>query len=204
VNQSQTVAARRVNTRANTKAIEPLKGSPVPFSSAAMSDDPTSTKARDKTRKRPDVIEMMEDSDDDEVRVLAVVSLPMQTTATVLLTHTLSFLEQQSAPHAAKDDQVLLCYPFPTGSEELHAAANGLGELSGAWLHGAEKNSESEDDSSGTSPGQAKASSGGSGHQAVAEKRRRVHYLEILVKDFERLDPGKFLNDTLIDFFMQW
>jgi hypothetical protein len=91
--ESITVAARRVNTRANTKAIEPLKGSPVPFSSAAMSDDPTSTKARDKTRKRPDVIEMMEDSDDDEVRVLAVVSLPMQTTATVFLTHTLSFLE---------------------------------------------------------------------------------------------------------------
>jgi hypothetical protein len=103
-----------------------------------------------------------------------------------------------------KDDEVLVCYPFPADSEELDAAANGLGELSGASLHGSEENSDSREDSNSTSPGQAKASSGGADDEAAAEKRRRAHYLEIRVEDFERLEPGEFLNDTLIDFFMQW
>jgi Ulp1 family protease len=32
----------------------------------------------------------------------------------------------------------------------------------------------------------------------------RTHYLSITREDYQRLEPGEFLNDTLIDFFMKW
>jgi hypothetical protein len=32
----------------------------------------------------------------------------------------------------------------------------------------------------------------------------RTHILTITVEDRERLEPGEFLNDTLIDFWMRW
>ena len=34
--------------------------------------------------------------------------------------------------------------------------------------------------------------------------QERSHYLTIRNEDFARLEPGEFLNDTLIDFWMQW
>lgn len=41
--------------------------------------------------------------------------------------------------------------------------------------------------------------------QDVGEKvRPRINSLTILSEDRERLEPGVFLNDTLIDFWMQW
>jgi hypothetical protein len=35
-------------------------------------------------------------------------------------------------------------------------------------------------------------------------KKTRAHFLTIRQEDFDRLDEGEFLNDTLIDFWMQW
>jgi Ulp1 family protease len=32
----------------------------------------------------------------------------------------------------------------------------------------------------------------------------RTHYLTIREDDRERLQPGQFLNDTLVDFWMSW
>ena len=32
----------------------------------------------------------------------------------------------------------------------------------------------------------------------------RTHYLTIRGDDFDRLDHGEFLNDTLVDFWMTW
>jgi Ulp1 family protease len=37
-----------------------------------------------------------------------------------------------------------------------------------------------------------------------AKTKARAHYLTIRQEDFDRLEPGEFLNDTLIDFWMQW
>jgi Ulp1 family protease len=34
--------------------------------------------------------------------------------------------------------------------------------------------------------------------------KSRAHSLTICEEDNERLQPGEFLNDTLIDFWMQW
>jgi hypothetical protein len=37
-----------------------------------------------------------------------------------------------------------------------------------------------------------------------AKKKVRAHYLTIRREDTDRLEPGEFLNDTLIDFWMEW
>jgi hypothetical protein len=52
-----------------------------------------------------------------------------------------------------------------------------------------------------------KALSGGSDKgevDAETKTRGRAHFLTVRVEDYERLEPGEFLNDTLIDFWMQW
>jgi Ulp1 family protease len=51
---------------------------------------------------------------------------------------------------------------------------------------------------------QGKPEEGGVGEKAEPEKKTRAHFLTIRQEDFDRLDDGEFLNDTLIDFWMQW
>jgi Ulp1 family protease len=34
--------------------------------------------------------------------------------------------------------------------------------------------------------------------------QQRAHFVAIRVEDYERLDPGKWLNDLMVDFWMQW
>ena len=91
-------------------------------------------------------------------------------------------------------EDLLLTFPFPMEKEKLDEAAAGLKELSGASL--------TDDDDVQIVDNDAVAA--GDGGTADTEKKSRSHFLEIRVEDFDRLEPGEFLNDTLIDFFMQW
>ena len=84
------------------------------------------------------------------------------------------------------DDSVLLVYPFAGDASLMETAADGLNELS-AFRH-------SKSDLPVKGKSDTEEESGGS----------RSHYLTISVGDCRRLDPGVYLNDTLIDFFMQW
>jgi hypothetical protein len=42
------------------------------------------------------------------------------------------------------------------------------------------------------------------GNADETKKKVRAHYLTIRKEDMDRLEPGEFLNDTLIDFWMEW
>ena len=37
-----------------------------------------------------------------------------------------------------------------------------------------------------------------------AKGAARQHYVTIRVEDYERLEPREWLNDSLVDFWMQW
>jgi len=88
------------------------------------------------------------------------------------------------------DSDVVVGYPFPLTKEHYTISIKGLRELSGAPLEGEEV---------GHAPDVADQ------HEAKEEGRTsRAHYIDVLVKDIEKLDEGEWLNDTLIDFFMQW
>jgi hypothetical protein len=39
---------------------------------------------------------------------------------------------------------------------------------------------------------------------AQGKVRQRAHYVSLRVEDYNRLDPGEWLNDSLVDFWMQW
>jgi hypothetical protein len=53
---------------------------------------------------------------------------------------------------------------------------------------------------------EGKASSGWSDKgeaEPEAKTRGRAHFLTVRVEDYVRLEPGVFLNDTLVDFWMK-
>jgi Ulp1 family protease len=87
---------------------------------------------------------------------------------------------------------VLLVYPFNYDEEELSKAASGLKELGG--------------DSLGLDRTEVSVQSQVDGDQVSKKlkKSKRTHYVTIRVDDKERLCPGKYLNDTLVDFWMRW
>jgi hypothetical protein len=90
------------------------------------------------------------------------------------------------------DNKLLLVYPFDIEDARLSAAASGLKELGGDLL------------------GLNRADVGvqgqlGEGNVADGNKKpTRAHYVTIREDDKERLYPGQFLNDTLVDFWMRW
>ena len=101
------------------------------------------------------------------------------------------------------EDTVLLVYPFDGDVAAMEGAAEGMQEASGALF--SKINAEDAptgrvvaDDSSSESP------VGNDTGTAKARADQRKHFCTIQVRDFERLCPGEFLNDSLIDFWMQW
>jgi hypothetical protein len=90
------------------------------------------------------------------------------------------------------DNKLLLVYPFDIDEAILSAAAAGLKELGGDLL----------------GLYQAEVSLRGQlaeGYVAEEVKKpTRTHYVTIREDDKERLRPGQFLNDTLVDFWMRW
>ncbi len=46
--------------------------------------------------------------------------------------------------------------------------------------------------------------SGDDKDESAGKTKSRAHFLTIRDEDYDRLEPGEFLNDTLIDFWFQW
>lgn len=78
-----------------------------------------------------------------------------------------------------KDDEVMLVFPFHASKDEFDSAADGMNE---ARYSG--------DSNVSASP-----------HEIVKGK---THMVTIRGEDYKRLAPMEFLNDTLIDFWMDW
>jgi Ulp1 family protease len=90
------------------------------------------------------------------------------------------------------DNKLLLVYPFDVKEKLLSEAASGLKELGGDLL-GLDKAemtvlAEHDEDNCATQ----------------VKKKTRTHYVTIREEDKERLCPGQFLNDTLVDLWMRW
>ena len=94
-------------------------------------------------------------------------------------------------------DDILLVYPFGGDPKGLETAAEGLHEAGTLLCSGAGEQKDAEAEAEA-------AANNEEGIHPVPKSRHRAHYLTIRVQDYERLDPGEFLNDSLIDFWMQW
>jgi Ulp1 family protease len=111
-----------------------------------------------------------------------------------------------------KSDFILLVYPFAGDRNEIEAAANGLNEASGITLSDSGPTSSDEVDAD-TSVNPKSAASGQVSRLINDSKkpdttqgkvRQRAHYVTVRVEDYERLEPMEWLNDSLVDFWMQW
>jgi Ulp1 family protease len=113
-----------------------------------------------------------------------------------------------------KEEDILLVYPFDGDEQLIEKAAEGLDEASRGDPYNADSVSErvmveaTEIDTTDPKVSDAgKVSSGGSDKGEAdpeTNTRGRAHFITVRVEDYERLEPGEFLNDTLIDFWMQW
>ena len=102
--------------------------------------------------------------------------------------------------YASSNDEVRLVYPFAGDKDVFDAAAQDMLEASGRRF--SEKNSTpiSLGKNYGVGRDMLKAGNNIRGNSST----RGTHYLTIDREDLERLEPGEFLNDTLIDFWMRW
>jgi len=117
-------------------------------------------------------------------------------------------------------DEILLVYPFDGDSNEMEEAAEGMQEASGQLfaeemapttaeslsqsLCSARKETEEGDQTDSSSYATDDKAALNQNAAAPSKPARRRHFLTVRVRDFERLCPGEFLNDTLIDFWIQW
>jgi len=96
------------------------------------------------------------------------------------------------------ENKLLVVYPFGVDEEVLSEAASGLKELGGDSL-GVEEAVEDKTNQQADVEMQDSSEI-----EDVKGKSSRMHYVTIRDEDIERLCPGQFLNDTLVDFFMRW
>ena len=102
-------------------------------------------------------------------------------------------------------DTILLVYPFAGDRHEIEAAASGLTEASGKL--GRDQSESGDGDSENADLSDTPSNSTDSTNNAVEitkKVRQRGHYVTIRVEDYERLEPAEWLNDSLVDFWMQW
>ena len=96
------------------------------------------------------------------------------------------------------DNKLLLVYPFAVDESVLTEAASRLTELGGDLL-GVEGVNGTEQILGMDTNAQ---SDGGGNNDEKGESR--THHVTIRQDDKDRLAPGQFLNDTLVDFWMRW
>ena len=97
------------------------------------------------------------------------------------------------------ENKLLVVYPFGVEESVLTEAASGLKELGGESLGVVEAVVDGD-----TNQPVDVQMQGSSDMEDVKGKSSRMHYVTIRDEDIERLCPGQFLNDTLVDFFMRW
>ena len=100
------------------------------------------------------------------------------------------------------ENKVLSVFPFKVEEEVLQNISKQFIELSGNRL-GVEEvltdvavRNATEDDNQGYDTDE--------NNREINEVSARTHFLTIREDDKERLEPGQFLNDTLVDFWMSW
>ena len=99
------------------------------------------------------------------------------------------------------ENKLLLVYPFSVDEAILSNAASGLKELGGDML-GLESVEDNTSDLVTDVIIQGQSDVEDASDSKV--KSSRTHYVTIRAEDIERLCPGQFLNDTLVDFWMRW
>lgn len=102
-----------------------------------------------------------------------------------------------------KSDDVLLVYPFGGDPNTIDHAADGL------QLYGENSDSDlidhnSRDEKLGLSSEKENKTSGSDDLTSDISGEDSRSVLELAASTFERLEPGTYLNDTLIDFWCQW
>jgi len=93
------------------------------------------------------------------------------------------------------ENKLLVVYPFGVDEAVLSEAASGLKELGGDTL-GVENVSTVDDTNQPADEEMQDINNDGDNNTS--------YLLTIKNEDVERLCPGQFLNDTLVDFFMRW
>ena len=136
--------------------------------------------------------------------------------------NTRSSTRASKAKSDSEGHKIHLVYPFDAEEDFLENACKDLHELGGKfpvasndgaglnWVGPASRNEENSSSDSSTFAAAASASDDNdeglstSAAFAPSKASTRTHYLTIRQDEIERLEPGEFLNDTLIDFFMRW
>jgi hypothetical protein len=91
------------------------------------------------------------------------------------------------------DNELLLIYPLDVEETELSAAASGLKELGEDLLGWDQANARSV---------QGQLDKGNTAKRT--KKPKRTHYVTIQDNDKERLCPGQWFNNALVEFWMLW
>eukprot|EP00970_Alexandrium_tamarense_P005850 scaffold956_cov98-Alexandrium_tamarense.AAC.1 len=106
------------------------------------------------------------------------------------------------------ENKLLLVYPFKGADEEmLVEASTGMKELSGHRLGVKdEMDVEEVEATANDSSDQNNDEADDEADEATVEVKDwvRAHYVTILQVAYNRLQPGQFLDDTLLDFWMRW
>jgi Ulp1 family protease len=106
-----------------------------------------------------------------------------------------------------KQNDILLIYPFAWDKEKIERAADGLNEAGANSM--LEQESEADETSTTKEPPRSaspapETSEDSSDNRQAIKARKRAHHLTVRAEEHGRLDPDEWLNDTLIDFWMQW
>ena len=96
---------------------------------------------------------------------------------------------RESPPPKCKGNETVLVFPFQVSNAELYHASKGMNEAHGKLSL--------DDDTIFQDPDVIPTSQ-------AENPKRRVHTVTIYGKDYDRLVRNEFLNDTLIDFWLQW
>ena len=99
----------------------------------------------------------------------------------------------------SKLSKLLLVYPFEADEAILTDAAAGLKELGGDSLGVQTLHVAGEQSTLAALPDQDVE-----GPVANVKRSSRTHHITIRQEDKDRLSPGEFLNDSLVDLWMRW
>ena len=105
-------------------------------------------------------------------------------------------------------DATLLVFPFAGDEDEIDGAADGLQEASGKLKTNSGYISDGTDeeleDEEARKLSSTKENVKDSNDGEAPKVKVRQHYVTLRVEDYERLQPEEWLNDSLVDFWMQW
>ena len=96
------------------------------------------------------------------------------------------------------DNEIILVYPFDGNESSIEFAANGLSEINKF-----EQKQEVESSACFSIYNANKKEKKEHPSMSVCTSERS-HFLTIREEDMDRLEHGEYLNDTLVDFWMQW